>query len=592
MNITDQLTNRFLFFTGKGGVGKTSSAAALAVELADQDDRVLLVSTDPASNLDTVLGTELGPDPRSVQGVDGLDALNIDPQKAAREYRENIIEPYRGVLPDESIESMEEQLSGSCTVEIAAFDKFSGLLDVDGLSAEYDRVVFDTAPTGHTLRLLQLPAAWTEFIDTNERGASCLGPVAGLEEQQERYETALEALSDSDLTTLVLVSRPEPTALEEVERTRLELADQGVTNQFLILNGVFEAGDSDDELAQGLERKGRRALQEMPGDLAELPSREVPLKPNNVVGLEALRSFFDDELTIDDEADVSSNEEFSVDVHQLSRVADDLVESDQGLVMMMGKGGVGKTTMAAALAVAVADRGASVHLTTTDPAAHLTSALDEEIDNLRVTRIDPEEETEKYRQKVLERSKDELDEEGLELLKEDLRSPCTEEIAVFQAFSRTIREASKRFVVTDTAPPGHTLLLLDATGSYHRETLRHAGEGAARMTTPMMRLQDPEQTKILVVTLPETTPVLEAARLHEDLGRAGITPFGWVINSSLAAAGTTHPLLAARAATEAPEIARVRDAPASRYAVVPMRAEAPVGPARLRALCGAEAAPA
>lgn len=584
MSITDQLTNRFLFFTGKGGVGKTSSAAALAVELAADGQKVLLVSTDPASNLDTVLGTELGPRPRSVEGVDGLDALNIDPQKAAEEYRENIIEPYRGVLPDDSIESMEEQLSGACTVEIAAFDEFSGLLDVDGLAAEYDRVVFDTAPTGHTLRLLQLPAAWTEFIDTSDSGASCLGPVAGLEEQQQRYERALDALSDPELTTLVLVSRPEPTALAEVERTRRELAGQGVTHQFLIINGVFQAAGDGDDLANSLQQQGQQALESMPDALSTLPSIQVPLKPNNVVGLDALRSFFDAGADVDTPAETVDGEEVTIDGEPLSQIADDLVDSGRGLVMMMGKGGVGKTTMAAALAVAVANRGASVHLTTTDPAAHLTSTLDDEVDNLRVTRIDPEEETKKYQQKVIERSRDDLDEEGLELLKEDLRSPCTEEIAVFQAFSQVVFGAKREITIVDTAPTGHTLLLLDATGSYHRDMMRQTAEADVEVKTPLIRLQDPEYTQIFVVTLAETTPVQEAAHLQQDLRRADIEPAGWIVNQSLADYRGTDPILAARAAEERTQLKNIRAEHASRLFIAPLKAREPQGPKRLAEL--------
>ncbi len=583
MSISHELKNRFLFFTGKGGVGKTSSAAALAVKIAEGGEKVLLVSTDPASNLDTVLGTALGPKPRPVKGVEGLHALNIDPQEAAKSYRETIIEPYRGVLPDDSIESMEEQLSGSCTVEIAAFDEFSGLLDVEGLAAEYDRVVFDTAPTGHTLRLLQLPAAWTEFIDTNETGASCLGPVAGLEAQQERYERALNALSNPELTTLVLVSRPEPTALQEVERTRRELADQGVTNQFLIVNGLFKAA-GDDELARALEEQGRRALEGMPIELSALRSIEVPLKPNNVVGLEALRTFFDDEARATVEAPDVVGERSDMEVDELSTVADELVEAGKGLVMMMGKGGVGKTTMAAALAVAVARRGASVHLTTTDPAAHLTSALDEAVDNLRVTRIDPAEETEKYKQKVIERSRGDLDAEGLALLEEDLRSPCTEEVAVFQAFSKVVFGAKREITIVDTAPTGHTLLLLDATGSYHREMMRQTADADVEVKTPLNRLQDSEYTQIFVVALAETTPVQEAAHLQQDLRRADIEPAGWIINQSLSDYGGDDPVLAARAIEERKELQKIADEHASRLFIAPKMAKSPQGKDRLAGL--------
>ncbi len=579
---------RFLFFTGKGGVGKTSTACATAIQLAEQGKKVLLVSTDPASNLDTVLGTALGGEPTPIEGVEGLFGLNIDPEEAARAYRERVVGPYRGVLPDESVASIEEQLSGACTVEIAAFDEFTGLMSSKSDADEYDHVVFDTAPTGHTLRLLQLPAAWTSFIETNERGASCLGPMSGLKNQQERYAEAMEVLADGQRTTLVLVTRPEYGALTEAERTRVELEKQGVDNQFLVVNGVFKATDRDDKGALKLEARSQAALDAMADALTELPSYEVPLKPYNLVGLQALRDFFKDadavEVSEDSEAEPTDE---AVDVDTLPRLvefADELEEAGHGLVMCMGKGGVGKTTVAAALAAELAGRGVPVHLTTTDPAAHIEDALQNEVDNLRVSRIDPQAETEAYRNKVIERSRDDLDEEGLELLKEDLRSPCTEEVAVFHAFSKVVFSAKREIVIVDTAPTGHTLLLLDSTGSYHREMLRQTEDSDVKVGTPLMRLQDPEHTKVLVVALAETTPVQEADHLQEDLRRAEIEPYGWVINRSLAATPTRDPVLRARAREEAVQMKEVVDEHARRVFVVPYAGEEPRGAKALRDL--------
>ncbi|MFW5968069.1 MAG: arsenical pump-driving ATPase, partial [Persicimonas sp.] len=537
-NLTEDPT-RFLFFTGKGGVGKTSTACAAAIKLADRGKKVLLVSTDPASNLDTVLGTPLGGTPTPIEGVDGLSGLNIDPQEAAEAYRERVLGPYRGVLPEESVASIEEELSGACTVEIAAFDEFTGLMSSNSDASEFDHVVFDTAPTGHTLRLLQLPAAWTSFIETNERGASCLGPTSGLKNQQERYAEAMEVLGDGERTTLVLVTRPERDALAEAERTRVELEKQGVDNQLLVINGVFEATDRDDEVALKLEARSKTALDEIPDGLADLRSLQVPLKPHNVVGLEALREFFDAPKPLEATPDEDPATDVDVDtLPRLTALADELEEEGQGLVMCMGKGGVGKTTVASALAVELASRGVPVHLTTTDPAAHLQDDLEEEFDGLRVSRIDPEAETEAYRQKVIERSRDDLDAEGLELLKEDLRSPCTEEVAVFHAFSKVVFSAKREIVIMDTAPTGHTLLLLDSTGSYHREMLRQTKDADVEASTPLMRLQDPDHTRVLIVSLAETTPIQEAAHLQEDLRRAEIEPHAWVVNRSLAAAST------------------------------------------------------
>jgi arsenite/tail-anchored protein-transporting ATPase len=580
-----ETATRFLFFTGKGGVGKTSHACATAVALADAGRRVLLVSTDPASNLSEVLGTRIDEEPTEVPGAAGLQAMNIDPEASAAAYRERAVGPVRGVLPDSAIRQMEEQLSGACTVEVAAFDEFAALLVDEARIGGFDHVVFDTAPTGHTLRLLQLPAAWSSFLEQNERGASCLGPVAGQAEQRDRYTATLRALTDPATTTVVLVSRPEPGALAEAERTHHELAALGLGNQRLILNGVFRATDSDDALAAALARRAREALDSLPRALATMPRVEVPLQPHNLVGLEALRA-----LVRDPEDAIRSDEvgakrgPLLTDLPSLSDLVDEIAAAGHGLVMLMGKGGVGKTALAAAIAVELAGRDVPVHLSTTDPAAHLSAALTEEVDGLRVSRIDPEAETRAYRERVLATAGKNLDPDGRALLEEDLRSPCTDEVAVFHAFSRIVNEARRGIVVLDTAPTGHTLLLLDTTGAYHREVLRSSRVAPERVTTPLMRLQDPEHTRILVVTLPETTPVAEAERLQDDLRRAGIEPFAWIVNQSLAAADTADPVLVERARAELPLIEHVRGRLAKRVAVVPVLAREPVGPERLREL--------
>lgn len=570
---------KFVFLTGKGGVGKTSLACATAVGLADAGKRVLLVSTDPASNVGQVFGVEIGNHITAIASVPRLDALEIDPEAAAAEYRDRIIGPMRGVLPEKALKGVEEQLSGACTTEIAAFDEFTALLTDDAVTCAYDHIIFDTAPTGHTIRLLKLPGAWSGFLETGG-DASCLGPLAGLEKSRARYAAAVASLSDAARTRLILVARPRVSSLAEAARTSRELAEIGIANQHLAINGLMPEDAMGDALAAGLIARDRAALDGMDAHLTALPQSRFALRPENLVGLDALRRM-GTSVVLEQAAPRRTDAELP----PLSALIDGIEAAGKGLVMTMGKGGVGKTTIAAAVAVELAARGHEVLLTTTDPAAHLTETLAGDVPQLTVGRIDPEAETRAYRDHILATKGASLDAQGRAMLEEDLRSPCTEEIAVFQAFSRVIREAGRKFVVMDTAPTGHTLLLLDATGSYHRDVMRHAGENAGRMTTPMMRLQNPEMTKILIVTLAETTPVLEAARLQEDLKRAGITPWAWVVNASLAATGTTHPILAARAATEAPEIASVRDL-ATRHAVVPMMAEDPVGPARLRALVG------
>jgi len=574
----------YLFFTGKGGVGKTSISCATAISLAEQGRRVLLVSTDPASNVGQVFSQTIGNTILPVASVPGLSALEIDPQAAAQEYRARIVDPIKGILPDDVVNSINEQLSGACTTEIAAFDEFTGLLTDASLLTRFDHIIFDTAPTGHTIRLLQLPGAWSSFIESNPDGASCLGPMAGLEKQREQYSHAVQALSDPDRTRLVLVARLQKSTLQEVARTHDELAAIGLKNQYLVINGVLPETEAvNDTLAAAIWGREQEALASLPAGLDALPTDTLFLQPVNMVGVSALRGLLTSQPETASFAEVSALQKPAIP--SLSALVDEIALNEHGLIMLMGKGGVGKTTMAAAIAVRLAEMGFDVHLTTSDPAAHLSTTLNGSLNNLQVSRIDPHDETERYRQHVLETKGRDLDEAGKHLLEEDLRSPCTEEIAVFQAFSRVIREAGKRFVVMDTAPTGHTLLLLDATGAYHREIAKKMGD-KGHFSTPMMQLQDPERTKVLLVTLPETTPVLEAANLQADLERAGIHPWGWIINNSLSIAETRSPLLRQRAQQELPQIEVVKNQHATRVALVPVLAAEPTGIDKLKQLAG------
>lgn len=585
---------RFLFFTGKGGVGKTSIACATAVQLADAGKRVLLVSTDPASNVGQVFGVGIGNQVTAIPAVARLHALEIDPQAAAQAYRDRIVGPVRGILPEATVKSIEEQLSGACTTEIAAFDEFTALLTDEALTADYEQIIFDTAPTGHTIRLLQLPGAWTGFLDEGKGDASCLGPLAGLEKQRVQYRRAVEALADPLRTRLILVARAQESSLREVARTHEELAKAGLSQQYLVINGVLPRSEAAlDPLAAAICAREEAVMSDLPEVLNRLPCDQIALKPFNLVGLDALRQLLTEAVSrnvssVDQRASALDSLRFDSlhDAPSLSALVDVIATDKHGLVMLMGKGGVGKTTLAAAVAVELARRGLPVHLTTSDPAANLSDTLDGSMDNLAVSRIDPHVETERYRQHVLETKGANLDAQGRALLEEDLRSPCTEEIAVFQAFSRIIREAGQKFVVMDTAPTGHTLLLLDATGAYHREIMRQATDKKLHVRTPMMRLQDEKQTKILLVTLAETTPVLEAASLQADLRRAGVEPWAWIINNSVAAAHPRSPLLRQRARNELGEIEAVANRHAHRYAVVPLLKEEPVGVAHLLELAG------
>jgi len=580
-------TPQFLFFTGKGGVGKTSMACASAIKLADAGRRVLIVSTDPASNVGQVFGVSIGNVITAIPDVVNLSALEIDPQAAAQIYRNRIVGPARGHVSDVVLKSMEEQLSGACTTEIAAFDEFTDLLTNPAILKDFDHIIFDTAPTGHTIRMLQLPGAWSGFLEDGKGDASCLGPLAGLEKQREQYHAAVDALSDPQRTRMVLVARAQSATLREAARTHEELGDIGFKHQYLVINGVLpESEVAGDILAAAVWKREQAALTAMPAILCDAPTDYVPLQAFNLVGLGALRALLAPESLV-------RKHESSLPVEipavpGLSNLIRSLVGSGHGLIMTMGKGGVGKTTVAAAIAIELASRGYSVHLTTSDPAAHLIETLDGTMENLTVSRIDPQVEIERYRAQVMKSKGKELDEQGRALLQEDLRSPCTEEIAVFQAFSRIIREAGKKFVVMDTAPTGHTLLLLDATGAYHREIERQMANTSVHFTTPMMQLQDPNQTKVVIVTLAETTPVLEAAGLQEDLRRAGIEPWAWIINNSLAMANPSSSLLRQRARNELVHINDVASKYASRWAVIPLQAEEPVGLEKLKSLLRAK----
>lgn len=571
---TSALT-RHLFFTGKGGVGKTSLSTATAIALADAGKRVLLVSTDAASNLDEMLGgVPLRNSPVPVPGVAGLSVLNIDPNEAAEDYRARVLAQMEATATESERATVREQLSGACTTEIAAFDEFSSLLADE--HPAFDHIVFDTAPTGHTLRLLSLPKAWSGFLKDNDRGASCLGPHSGLKMQEARFNAALAALANPALTTLILVARADQGALTEAARTSDELNAMGLNNQRLVINGVFHASDKQDAIAVAIEALGQQALTNMPAALQALPQHTVPLRAFDTVGLKALRALLSDVPGGVPPTLVSADTDVSWP--HLNQLADELAAKGKGLIMVMGKGGVGKTTIAAALALALVQRGHAVHLSTTDPAAHLAGTIQDEVAGLKVDRIDPKAETQRYIDKIMAARGPKLDEQGRALLLEDLQSPCTEEVAVFHAFSKTVAEARSAFVVLDTAPTGHSLLLMDATGAYHRQMTREfEARSAMHVITPLMRLQDPDYTRIILVTLPEVTPVSQAQALQDDLRRARIEPFAWVVNKSILAAGTHDPLLKARLNGERAQMERINRGLSQRCYVVPWLTHAPVG---------------
>lgn len=570
----------FLFFTGKGGVGKTSTACATAITLADIGKQVLLISTDPASNLQDVFEIELTNKPKEIPSVPNLQVANLDPETAAHEYKERVVGPYRGKLPDTVIATMEEQLSGACTVEMAAFDEFSTLLTNKELTSKFDHIIFDTAPTGHTLRLLQLPTAWSGFLEESTHGASCLGPLAGLGDKKELYSQTVQALSNPSQTMLLLVTRPDSSPLQEAERAAHELKEIGVSNQFLLVNGILKDYVQNDDVSNALYKRQSRALENMAEELKNLPTYEIPLVPFNVTGIENMRKLVQPMENLS----ISNEEADTVSILSLQTLITNLSESGKRVIFTMGKGGVGKTTVASAIAVGLAEKGHHVHLTTTDPAAHIDYVMHGEQGNITISRIDPKVEVENYRKEVIEQAKNSVDEEGLAYLEEDLRSPCTEEIAVFRALADIVERANDEIVVIDTAPTGHTLLLLDAAQMYHKEIARSSGEVPQSVKNLLPRLRNLEETSVVIVTLAEATPVHEASRLQEDLKRADITPKWWVINQSFYATHTSDSVLRGRAQSEVQWIQAVQKESQNNCVIIPWQSDDIVGYEKLKAL--------
>ena len=579
---------RHLFFTGKGGVGKTSLACASAVLLADKGRRVLLVSTDPASNLDAVLGTRLANSPTPVAGVPNLQAMNIDSEQATREYRERTVGPYRGILPPQEITLLEERLSGACTVEVAAFDEFALLLSDPDRTQEFDHVIFDTAPTGHTLRLLELPAAWTGFLESAPGDVSCLGPLSGLKTQRDRYARTVGALADPKLTAIMLVARPERVALIEAARTSAELRGQAMSNQLLIINGVFHATDRNDPLAAAFERRGVEALSHSPEELASLPRAEIPLIESQHRRIRRIEVIVHSVATSGCQR-LPSRWLCHKTFHSLLILLMNLADPSMGSSWSWAR--------------EASERRPSLRLWPCRSQSVGCPCISQQQTRRSTSGrrsspkwlgcassyIDPKQEVRQYRERMLESARASLSAEKLALFEEELKSPCYEEVAVFQAFSRVVMGARKELVVIDTAPTGHTLLLLDTAGAYHRQLTQKTTVGPGRIRTPLMMLQDPEYTKILIVALPETTPVLEASSLQDDLRRAQIEPFAWVINGSLAAAQPRDPILRARAAAEISQIRKVKEQLAKRVVLIPFQAEEPVGVERLNSLAAGEA---
>lgn len=564
-NITEFKFSKYIFFTGKGGVGKTSTACATAIYLADKGNKVFLVSTDPASNLQDVFNTELNNKGVKINDIPNLVVANFDPLKAASEYKESVISPYRGKLPQAIIDNMEEQLSGSCTVEIAAFNEFSNFITDKKVSEEFDYIIFDTAPTGHTIRMLQLPSAWSNFISESTHGASCLGQLAGLEDKKEVYKNAVKTLANRNKTTLILLARPDQSPLIEAERASNELKELGIENQLLIINGVLK--DRDDKLSQDIFIKQQTSLNNIPSGLQGLDTFSIPLRPYNVTGITNLRAFFSDNII-----NISDSILESKSIRKLNDVIEDLYKSNKRVIFTMGKGGVGKTTIAATIALGLFKKGKKVHLTTTDPAAHLKFVLDDG-NGITLSHIDEKKELKKYQDEVLTKARQTMSDDDIAYVEEDLRSPCTQEIAVFRAFADIVKKSENEVIVIDTAPTGHTLLLLDSTQSYNKEIARSNGDIPESVKELLPKLRNKNETEVIIVTLAKTTPVYEAKRLQEDLERASINSKWWIINSSLYATKTENIILKAKASHEIEWINKVNEISNGNFALVEWKSE-------------------
>ena len=564
-NLSDIDLTKYLFFTGKGGVGKTSIACATAVGLADKGKKILLISTDPASNLQDVFNQSLNGHGSEITEIPGLTVVNLDPEQAAAEYRERVIAPFRGKLPESVIQNMEEQLSGSCTVEIAAFNEFSDFITDAQKQLEFDHIIFDTAPTGHTLRMLQLPSAWSTFISESTHGASCLGQLSGLEERKEIYKKAVGTLSDTGTTRLMLVSRPEIAPLKEAARSSHELQLLGIKNQILIINGVLKQLDKNDSVSSQLHERQQKALQSMPAELSGYPLYHVPLRSYNLSSIANIRR-----MLYSDSLSNEVNYKPVVAPKDVDEMVDDLYTSGKRVIFTMGKGGVGKTTLATEIALKLTRLGAKVHLTTTDPANHLNYELAIKA-GITVSRIDEAEVLEKYKNEVRSKAAEAVTAEDMEYIEEDLRSPCTQEIAVFKAFAEIVDKAETEIVVIDTAPTGHTLLLLDATQSYHKEVERTQGEVMGAVANLLPRLRNSKETEVVIVTLPEATPVFEAERLQMDLQRAGINNKWWVVNACLSLTDTQNSFLKAKAQNELVWIKKVEQLSQGNTALIEWR---------------------
>ncbi len=540
------MSTRYLFFSGKGGVGKTTMACATAVQEADIGLKTLVVTTDPASNLADVFEQPIGHEVTPIAGVPNLWAMEIDPDRATEEYREHILGPFRAVMPEDVLKVLEEQFRSPCTTEIAAFDRFVDFMD----NSDFEMLIFDTAPTGHTLRLLELPVDWSKFITDSSKGAgqTCLGPVQAIQESKDKYDRAINLMRDSNRTRFVFVTHPEQTSIFETKRSVAELKRLGVKSQELIVNGILAAEVCQEPLFRSRYAMQQRYLNQIRKQFS-LPVKEILLQDGEVKGVAHLQKMAlalqgDRSISM---AERSSNVSGSGTIPQVSpaqlRSLLMPVNGTGKAIYFTGKGGVGKSSLSCITAVHLAKQGLKTLLLTTDPAAHIGQVLNVRVGdhpapvaavpNLWAARIDPKSASEEYKARVIREAADRYSEEMLAGMREELESPCTEEMAVFDKFSEYVDSDSYDALIFDTAPTGHTLRLLELPFDYSqqvemmvattRESVDIRAATRARFGNIIARLRDPDRSVFVFVVYPESTPVVEAYRAMLDLTKTGIS---------------------------------------------------------------------
>jgi len=531
----------YIFFSGKGGVGKTTMAAATAIHHARSGKKTLIVTTDPASNLADVFEQAIGHRIAAINGIPNLHAMEIDPDAATKEYKERLIGPYRGVMPEDVIASLEENLSGPCTTEMAAFDRFIDFMEGD----EYEVIVFDTAPTGHTIRLLELPVDWSRHIEQSAKGSgqTCLGPVQTIQDSKEKYDRATALLRDPARTTFVFVTRPESLSLYETMRARKELETIGIRSGLTVINGILPQEACDAVFFQRKFEAQQRVISDTEATIGT-PTRRMFLRDGEVKGTAGLASvaaelYEGTRSAPSSDAPACKPEQAASPAPDLDRLLLPIPGKGTRALFFTGKGGVGKTTVSCVVAVHLADRGYKTLIVTTDPAAHLGEVFGVCVgsdpvriaENLSAVMIDQQQAFAEYKERVLSESRGTCSPEMLAAMEEELNSPCTEEMAAFDKFIRFIEGHDYDVVVFDTAPTGHTLRLLDLPFDYARqvEMMVSSDENAAvkqetgnRFREIIALLRDPQRAVFSLVLYPESTPIMESWRALLDLKRAGI----------------------------------------------------------------------